>query len=110
MITRSMRLAATTDVTGGAGTRCGQIRWGHCQANERSVAAHWRRKLEVLRSMEADCASECSLFLYRKRLIEAELHQEYVADGMVRRYLYRCDRRRSAVDERMAEYGLSSSI
>jgi len=51
-------------------------------------AADWRRKLEVLRSMEPDFASEGNLFLYRKRLIEAESHQEYVAAGMVSRYLY----------------------
>jgi SAM-dependent methyltransferase len=51
-------------------------------------AAHWRRKLGVLRRMEADFASEGNLFLYRKRLIEAESHQEYVEAGMVSRYLY----------------------
>ena len=51
-------------------------------------AAHWRRKLEVLRGMEADFASEDNLFLYRKRLVEAESHQEYVEAGMVSRYLY----------------------
>jgi SAM-dependent methyltransferase len=38
--------------------------------------------------MAADFASEGNLFLYRKRLIEAESHQEYMKAGMISRYLY----------------------
>jgi hypothetical protein len=51
-------------------------------------ADQWPRKLEVLRGMEVAFASEGNLFLYRRRLVEAESHQEYVKAGMIGRYLY----------------------
>jgi hypothetical protein len=94
-VTWSSWAAASTDRASLApdGNRYGQA-LQRCGLSYRTLnftsqeAAHWRRKLEVIRSMEADFASEGNLFLYRKWLIEAELHQEYVEASMVSRYLY----------------------
>jgi cyclopropane fatty-acyl-phospholipid synthase-like methyltransferase len=54
----------------------------------RREGEHWTRKLQVLRELRQDFEAEGNEFLYQRRLLEAESHQEYVAAGNVQRFLY----------------------
>jgi SAM-dependent methyltransferase len=52
-------------------------------------AHHWRLKLKTLKEMQAAFTQEGNRFLYERRMVETEAHQQFVDAGCVRRYLYR---------------------
>ena len=50
---------------------------------------HWQRKLHVVAQLQTEFEAEGNDFLYQRRFIEAQSHQEFIDAGRVRRWLYR---------------------